>query len=94
MKTILKICLKFFTAISLLFAGTFALAEEDIDLADVPDRVMAAAIAAVDGIEITEAEVEDEDGQTVYELEGEANGIEYEIEVAADGTVLEVEEDN
>ena len=94
MKTITQKLVEVSAAFLLLFAGSLVLAEEDIDLADVPNHVMAAAMAAVAGIEITEAEIEEEDGQTIYELEGEANGTEYEIEVAADGTVLEVEEDD
>jgi uncharacterized membrane protein YkoI len=49
-------------------------------------------IVAVDGINITEAEMEKEDGQTVYVFEGDANGKEYEIEVTPEGKVNEVEE--
>jgi uncharacterized membrane protein YkoI len=79
---------------SLMVVGPAALAEDDIDLAEVPANVMAAANAAVDDIQIMEAEVEEKNGQTIYELEGKANGVEYEIEVAADGTVRKVEEDD
>ena len=49
---------------------------------------------AVEDINFTEAEVEEEDGQTVYVLEGTADGKEYEIEVTADGKVLEVEQES
>ena len=79
---------------SLVLAASIACADEEIDLSEVPTAAMEAAMAAVEGIRITEAEVEVEDGQTVYELEGKANGVEYEIEVSADGKVLEVEEDD
>jgi uncharacterized membrane protein YkoI len=85
------------TAMSLLIAaGPVALADDDeeIDLADVPANVMAAAEAAVPGIRITEAEVEKKKGEMVYELEGEADGVEYEIKVNADGTVRKVKEDD
>jgi hypothetical protein len=68
--------------------------EHEIPLVDVPAEALQAARAAVDGITLEEAEVEEEDGQTVYVLEGEANGLEYEIEVTADGKVLEVEQDD
>ncbi len=78
----------------LLIAGTAAWADKEIDLAEVPAAAMAAAQAAVEGIRITEAEVEEEDGRMVYELEGKAGGKEYEIEVTAEGEVLEVEEDD
>jgi len=79
---------------SFLLVGSTAWADKEIPLSEVPDAVMQAAMAAVEGIKIKEAEVEEEDGQTVYELEGKANGVEYEIEVSADGKVLEVEEDD
>jgi len=59
----------------------------------VPEPALTAAQGAVEGITLTEAEMETEDGQTVYVLEGEAAGKEYEIEVTADGKVLEVEEE-
>ena len=78
----------------LFLAATSAWADKEIDLAEVPAAALAAAEAAVEGIRITEAEVEEEDGRMVYELEGKANGKEYEIEVTADGEVLEVEEDD
>ncbi|MHC4627080.1 MAG: PepSY domain-containing protein [Planctomycetota bacterium] len=67
--------------------------EKEIPLSEVPAAAAAAAKGAVEGIELTEAEVEKEDGQTVYDIEGTANGKEYTIEVTADGEVLEVEEE-
>ena len=68
--------------------------EESIPLADVPAAAIAAAEAAVEGLQIASAEVEVERGQTVYELEGTVDGTEYEIEVTADGQVLELETDD
>jgi hypothetical protein len=68
--------------------------EKEIPLSEVPQEVLTAAELAVEGITLTEAEVEEEDGQMVYELEGVANGMEYEIEVTADGKVLEVEQED
>ena len=85
-----------------LFAITISLAlgacaqlesEQDIPLSDVPAAVMEAASQAVPGIVITEAEIEEEDGQKVYELSGEADGKAYEIEISGTGEILEVEED-
>ncbi len=67
--------------------------EKEVPLSEVPEEALEAAQGAVDGIEITEAEMETEDGETVYVFEGEANGKEYEIEVTPDGKVLEVEEE-
>ena len=68
--------------------------DEEIELADVPQKVKDAAIAAVKGIKLTEASIEKEDGKTVYELEGTVDGKEYEIEVDEDGKVLEVEQED
>lgn len=68
--------------------------EEEVALSEVPAPAIAAAKGAVKGIVLVEAEVEKEDGQTVYELEGTANGKTYEIEVTAEGKVLEVEQDD
>jgi preprotein translocase subunit SecD len=67
--------------------------EKEIPLAQVPNRAIQAAQNAVDGIALTEAEVEIEDGQTIYVLEGMAKGTEYEIEVTSAGKVLEVEQE-
>jgi len=67
---------------------------KEIPLSQVPTEAVEAAQSAVEGITLTEAEMEEEEGITVYELEGMANGIEYEIEVTADGKVLEVEQED
>ena len=67
--------------------------EKEVPLSEVPAEALKAAQGAVDGVTITEAEMEKEDGETVYVFEGEANGKEYEIEVTPEGKVLEVEEE-
>jgi hypothetical protein len=67
--------------------------EKEVPLSEVPAEALRAAKGAVDGVTITEAEMEKEDGETVYILEGEANGKEYEIEVTPEGKVLEIEEE-
>lgn len=67
--------------------------EKEVPLSEVPAEALEAAQSAVDGITITEAEIEEEDGETVYIFEGEANGKEYEIEVTPEGKVLEVEDE-
>lgn len=66
--------------------------EKEVPLSQVPPEALKAAQGAVEGVTITEAEMEKEDGETVYIFEGEANGKEYEIEVTPQGKVLEVEE--
>jgi hypothetical protein len=68
--------------------------EKEIPLSQVPPAAIEAAENAVENISLTEAEVEEEDGQMIYDLEGIADGIEYEIEVTADGKVLEVEQED
>jgi len=67
--------------------------EKEVPLSEVPHEAFKAAQGAVDGVTITEAEMEKENGETVYVFEGEANGKEYEIEVTPEGKVLEVEEE-
>ena len=65
--------------------------EREIPLAEVPEAVRKAAQGAVEGIQLTEAELEQEGGRILYEVEGTANGKEYEIELTADGQILEIE---
>jgi uncharacterized membrane protein YkoI len=67
--------------------------ETEVSLEDVPRVVLDSARKAVPGITIDAAEIEEEDGEQVYELSGEADGKSYEIEVSPSGEVLEVEED-
>lgn len=68
--------------------------DQEISLSEVPQAAKDAALAAVPGLVLSEAEKESEDGVTTYCLEGEANGAEYEIEVTADGRVIEVESED
>ena len=80
---------------SLILAGCAIWdSDEEIAVSQVPTAVMDAAKRAVEGLQIKEAEVEQEGGQTVYELEGKADGVEYEIEVSAAGELLEVKKDD
>ncbi len=81
------------SALMLLAAPSFADDEIEIPMNEVPELVLAAALDAMPGIKLSEAEYEMENGQQVYELEGELNGVEYEIEVSSTGEVLEIEED-
>ena len=81
------------SALMLLAAPSFADDDIEIPMNEVPELVLAAALNAMPGIKLSEAEYEMENGQQVYELEGELNGVEYEIEVSSAGEVLEIEED-
>ncbi len=67
--------------------------EKPIPLSQVPAAALKAAEAAVEGIVLTGAEVEEEDGRPVYEIQGHTKGMEYEIEVTADGRVIDIEKD-
>lgn len=67
--------------------------ETEILLSDVPPQVLAAARTALPGIELSSAELEEENGEIVLELSGILDGKEYEIEISPDGQVLEIEED-
>lgn len=66
--------------------------EMEIDLDAVPANVIAAATSALPGIELSEAEYEEEEGLMVYELEGMLGDTRYEIEITPEGEVLEIEQ--
>ncbi|NND70558.1 MAG: hypothetical protein HKN43_03165 [Rhodothermales bacterium] len=80
------------TLLFLLVAGCLS-SERTVQIAEVPEVVIDAAMAAVPGIEIQEVSVDSEKGQTVYEIEGVTASSEFEIEISEDGQVLEIEEE-
>lgn len=65
--------------------------EEPVALADLPDAVRAAALAAVPGLVIESAEKETEGSEVHYCIHGTAAGEAVEVEVSPDGTVGEIE---
>jgi len=65
-----------------------------VPLDQVPQVVKDAALKAVDGIKLTEAEMKTKDSLVVYELEGVVGDKKYEIKIAADGNVLKAELDD
>ena len=67
--------------------------EIDIPVDELPDSIAEAVAEAVPDGKITEAELEREDGETVYEVTVEKDGKEIEIELSLEGDVLEVEEE-
>jgi hypothetical protein len=76
---------------AVLLSGCSGLSHEaGVPVADIPAAVKAAAEKAVPGLVITEAEVETQNGSTVYELEGTAGGKKCEVKVRADGEVVRV----
>jgi putative hemolysin len=78
----------------LLSIGCQSTSSATMTLDEVPQAARDAALAAVPGLVLEEAETEVANGATVYCLEGKADGKEYEIEVTADGRVLEVESED
>lgn len=72
---------------------------EKVPLASVPKAVSNAAVAAVKGLKLTEAEVEVEGNRTVYELKGATRDSlfhwskTYRIRVSADGKLITVDEE-
>ncbi|MEQ8955358.1 MAG: PepSY domain-containing protein [Gammaproteobacteria bacterium] len=66
--------------------------EREVAFSEVPEAVLAAARGAVPGITVMEAEMEVEEGRTIYEFEGKVGNRNYEVEVDAEGEVLEIEE--
>ncbi|MFL2493167.1 MAG: SAP domain-containing protein [Candidatus Thalassarchaeum sp.] len=67
--------------------------EIDIPVDELPDSIAEAVAEAIPGGEITEAELEREDGETIYEVTVEKDGKEFEVELNLEGEVLEVEEE-
>lgn len=76
--------------------SSFVLAhqEEDIDLSEVPAKVIQAAQEAKPGITLTESEIINDDGKTTYELEGYLNKEQFEILITEDGSLIEVKVDD
>jgi len=68
--------------------------EKKVSIAEVPEAVKSTILAEAKGGTIGEIEMENEDGQTVYEAEAVVNGQEVDIKVGADGTLLSKEVEN
>lgn len=62
--------------------------ERGVSIKQVPAAVKAALLAQAQGSAIEEIEMENENGQAVYEADVTIDGKEVEVKVAADGTVL------
>ena len=68
-------------------------AGQDVSLDKLPPAVRATVERETKGGQITEIELDREQGKVVYEVEFKANGKKWEIEIAEDGTLLERRED-
>jgi len=80
-----------FASLVVLAGPAIQARETEIPLDEVPDAVVRAAMEAVPGIELVSAEIEEENGETLYELEGMLDGERYEIEITPEGEVIEIE---
>ena len=76
--------------------ATQRMTDEDVEVSidAVPAAVRATILAEAQGNTIQEVEMENENGQTVYEAEVIIDGQEIDILVAADGTLLGTEIDD
>jgi len=61
-----------------------------IPIEDVPQAAVDAALAAVPGLVIEEAE---DEGDGVFELSGSADGVPFEVDVDSEGNVILIESD-
>jgi hypothetical protein len=65
-----------------------------VAISDLPSVVVAAVEQTRPGATIASAEVEEEDGEQLYEVTVVDGGVEYEIDVSPTGAVLEVEQED
>ncbi len=90
---IIVVCVLLIGGVTIWAAVRNGGSEENILLSDTPANVIEAANNAVPGGEITEVEMEVEDGETIYEVEKVVDGVEYDIDVTPEGIVKEVEKE-
>jgi hypothetical protein len=90
---IIVVCVLLIGGVTLWAAVRNGDSEQRILLSNTPANVIEAANNAVPGGEITEVEMEVEDGETVYEVEKVVDGVEYDIDVTPEGVVKEVEKE-
>ena len=90
MKPILAFLVALVAGLTLITTSAWPDDDKEIPLSKVPAKVRNAAIEAVPGLQLIEAEAHRTSKGTVYELEGIADGKKYELNIAADGKVLRV----
>lgn len=67
--------------------------DNDIPKNEVPAAVLAAAKAQIPGFVLEDADLQERNGQRLFELQGRADGRRYEMDILADGRVLHIERD-
>ena len=68
--------------------------DEDLSLDQVPAAVKATILKEAQGGEVEEIELEDENGENLYEAKVVIDGQEYELKISPDGTLLSKEMDD
>ncbi len=80
-------------ALSLCVGGSVALADDDLKMEELPQKVQETVRATVGDGEIKEIEKEEKKGRVVYEVDYKKNGQEYEMKVSEDGHLLKNKKD-
>jgi len=95
MKKTILLSLFIIIAMTLLSACEDVGKERDIPVSEVPSNIINIIQNTLPGIALKEAEIEVEDGATVYELEGKLiDGKKYDIEITESGTIIKIELDD
>jgi uncharacterized membrane protein YkoI len=78
----------------LIYAPGSSLADEKIDVKNLPEKVVKAIQEKLPGAQLLSAEKETEDGKIEYEVKVRHDGKKYEVEVTEDGGIKEIERDD
>jgi uncharacterized membrane protein YkoI len=77
--------------IAMLFSASAYAQTQNVEVASIPQNVMATVNQQVSGFAPQSANTEVEDGKTIYEIQGMAGDKQIEVDVMEDGTLDEVE---
>lgn len=81
-------------AAALMLATPSVSAADDIDLKELPERVVAAIDKRFPGATLLEAEKDEDDGRIEYEVEIRHEGKRYEVEVTQDGRITDIDRED
>jgi uncharacterized membrane protein YkoI len=83
-----------FTVAAFLMINASALADEKVNVKDLPKAVLEAIEKRLPGAELLSAKKEKDDGRLQYEVKVRHKGQKYEVEVTPEGKILEVERED